>query len=140
MDGWQGVYLLRERTTALLEGVIAGRVEPAEARRLLEDLRGSWTREKRWRNSAPRRPVRHLAGPVIDCREYRRSCPQFIVDRRQACSVCGVELVRGRWAMFFTTGSAVATLGTIVYQATGHELEIGCDQVQEEGAVCGVSA
>ena len=138
MDGWQSVYLLRERTAALLEAAADGRHDPAEARRLLEDLRASWTREKRWRNNAPRRPVRHQAGPVIDSREYRRSCPQFIVDRRQACSVCGAELVRGRWAMFFTEGTEVAVLGTIKYAATGHELEVTCDQ--QQGVVCVVSA
>lgn len=133
MDGWQSTYALRERTVAVLEAAAAGRASPDDAAQLLVDLRATWTREKRWRNNeGPRRPVLHVAGPVIACREYRRSCPGFIVDRRQACSTCGQELVRGRWAMFFDEGADVAALGSVVFVLSGTTAEtVACDDIEE---------
>lgn len=67
----------------------------------------------RWRNPGgrPQIPCRlHVAGPVISCREYRRSCPEYIVDRRQCCADCGRQLVRGRWAVFFLEGAEVVEI------------------------------
>jgi hypothetical protein len=110
MDGWQAVYDLRERTVAALEQAAAGRLDPASAAVLLSDLRASWSREKRWRNNALPVQLLHVAGPVIDSRRYVRSCPRFIVERRQACTVCGAELIRGRWAVFFADGQVVAAM------------------------------
>jgi hypothetical protein len=104
------------------------------ARMVLEYLTAVGFRMQRWRNP-PGPIVRqvHVAGPIIDCREYRRSCPGFIVDRRQTCLDCGVELCRGRWAIFFAVGQPAAILrsrtgaqGGIVYAANGQPGEISC--------------
>lgn len=65
----------------------------------------------RWRNSGPPPVVEHVAGPVISSVEYRRSCPGYIVDRRQTCTRCGIELRRGRWAVFFVEGEIVTQVG-----------------------------
>lgn len=81
------------------------------ARTVLDFLTTAGFRLKRWRNPPePPLSVVHVAGDVIDCREYRRSCPGFIVDRRQTCTECGRELVRGRWALFFQPGDLVSIL------------------------------
>lgn len=66
---------------------------------------------RRWRNTGIRPAVVvHTAGAIQLSREYRRSCPGYITDRWQCCQVCGTELLRGRWAMFFTPGSEVGEL------------------------------
>lgn len=64
----------------------------------------------RWRNdlNAPKEPdVEHIAGPIISSVEPRPSCPHYVVDRRQACTRCGKQLVRGRWAAFWVPGQLV---------------------------------
>lgn len=104
------------------------------ARAVLEHLTAVGFRMRRWRN--PVGPIVrqvHIAGPVIDCREYRRSCPGYIVDRRQTCLDCGAELARGRWSWFFTLGQPVAVLasrsggpGGLAYPANGQPGEIAC--------------
>jgi len=119
--------VLRERVVDVLERAAAGAdVEPDLAARLLADLRAVWVRERRWRNSSLPTATVHLAGEVINCREYRRSCPGYIVDRRQTCTRCGEQLVRGRWAVFFTPGGHVAALGTVLYDAAGRPGEAPC--------------
>lgn len=116
------------------------------ARALLEYLSAVGFRMHRWRN--PIGPVVrqvHVAGPVIDCREYRRSCPGYIVDRRQACLDCGAELAHGRWSWFFYVGQPVAILasrsgapGGIAYPANGQPGEINChgrpEQLEDSAA------
>jgi hypothetical protein len=129
VDGWQAVYGVREQLVAVLEAAAAGDVDPAAAAHVLEQLRSIWVREKRWRNDAPARAVVHVAGVVVSCREYRPSCPGYIVDRRQTCQRCGAELCRGRWSVFFDVGADVALLGTVAYGATGHEREVPCTDV-----------
>lgn len=133
MDGWAGVYELRERTVQLLERIAADHADnlgssatAAMAAGLLVDLRATWVREKRWRNSNLPVAVLHIAGPVIDCRQPRPSCPRYIVDRRQACARCGAELIHGRWAVFFDVGAPVGVLGSIAYLSTGHHQEVPC--------------
>jgi hypothetical protein len=69
------------------------------------------TQPQRWRNDGPPPQVIHVAGPVINSVEYRRSCPGYIVDRRQACDDCGRQLVRGRWAVFFAETALVIEHG-----------------------------
>lgn len=81
-----------------------------EAQALLEDLTGSIWPIHRWRNDGPPAEVEHVAGPVITCREYRRSCPGYIVDRRQTCLNCGRELARGKWDLFYAPGERVREL------------------------------
>jgi hypothetical protein len=121
---------LREQLVHVLEAAAAGSADASEAAALLEQLRAVWVRERRWRNtSAPKPAVVHVASPVINCREARPSCPGYIVDRRQTCQVCGQQLVRGRWALFFDEGQRVAVYGArapITYAATGHEAEVPC--------------
>lgn len=129
---------LRERTVSLLEQVARHELVDLqlarEAGELLEDLRAVWVREKRWRNDGPA-PIRwvHRAGPVINSREYRRSwSATYIVDCRQACTRCGQELVRGRWAIFFDQGQELAATGTgphpILTAVTGDSQERTCSQ------------
>jgi len=119
--------VLRQRVVDVLERTAAGGdVEPDLAATLLADLRAVWVRERRWRNSSLPTATVHLAGPVIDCREYRRSCPGYIVDRRQACTRCGVQLIQGRWALFYPPDSLVAVLGTVTYPAAGRPGEAPC--------------
>jgi len=119
--------VLRQRVVDVLERAVAGvDVEPDAAATLLADLRAVWVRERRWRNSSLPTATVHLAGPVIDCREYRRSCPGYIVDRRQTCARCGVQLTRGRWALFYPADTAVAVLGTVTYPAAGRPGEAPC--------------
>lgn len=69
----------------------------------------------------------HVAGDVIDGREYRRGCPTgYIVDRRQACSRCGRQLIRGRWALFFEPGACVLEVGDIAaVLVEGHDPTAG---------------
>lgn len=123
MHEWE----LREQLVHVLEQTAAGEADPVAAAALLEQLRAVWVRERRWRNTGPPKPsIVHVAGPVISCRQARPSCPGYIVDRRQACELCGEELVRGRWALFFDLGADVATYGTIHYLATGHDREVPC--------------
>jgi Recombinase len=138
VDGWQAVYVLRERTVAVLEQAAAGRLDPAAAAALLSDLRASWSREKRWRNDTLPVPALHVAGPVIDSRTNVRSCPGLIVDRRQTCQRCGVELCRGRWAMFFVEHQAVGVMpgrAPIRFAATPDTHGIPCTTVQRRHAV-----
>jgi hypothetical protein len=81
------------------------------AKTVLERITQVGFRMVRWRNPpGPTVRVVHTAGPVINSREYRRSCPGYIVDRRQACTDCGEQLIRGRWALFFDEGDRVAVL------------------------------
>lgn len=130
MFEWQ----LRERLVDVLEQVAAG--DPADvdqvaavAAELLADLRQVWIRDRRWRNDGTPKPVLvHQAGEVIACREYRRSCPGYIVDQRQTCTLCGAQLVHGRWAVFYEPGAAVAQLGTITYPAHGTATETPCSE------------
>lgn len=67
----------------------------------------------RWRNDPGTRPpvVTHVAGPVQDVVEPRRSCPGYIAHRYQDCTRCGMEIVAGRWAVFFLEGEVVTQLG-----------------------------
>jgi hypothetical protein len=134
-DSQLGVYELRERTAMLLEQVAASGGEHAQAAvELLADLRLTWTREKRWRNTGVERPpaVIHIAGPVINCRQPRPSCPGYIVDRRQTCELCGAELAHGRWVYFYEQGQAVAVCGSVTLPADGkhrasrHWSEVPC--------------
>jgi hypothetical protein len=120
---------LRARLVDLLEqtSTIADEELAAAAAQLLADYRSIWVRERRWRNNdAPDPVLVHVAGEVIACREYRRSCPGYIVDRRQTCQHCGAELVHGRWGMFFEPGAAVAQLGTIKFTPRGDLRERPC--------------
>ncbi len=111
----------------VLERTAAGvDVEPNLAATLLEDLRAVWVRERRWRNSSLPTATVHLAGPIIDCRENRRSCPGYIVDRRQACARCGEQLIRSRWGLFYAPDALVAVLGTVTYAAAGRPGEAPC--------------
>lgn len=103
------------------------------ARALLEDVVARGIRIRRWRQKAePVVATVHVAGAVIACREYRRSCPLYIVDRRQACAVCGAELVRGTWALFYNPGDRVAVIPSrhsvadLVVPARGRPAEIPC--------------
>lgn len=128
--GWE----LRERLVDVLEQVseLDELTVAVAAAQLLADFRSVWVRERRWRNNGPPpAPVIHVAGPVIACREYRRSCPGYIVDQRQACALCGSELIRGRWGVFFEQGDVVAKLGTIVYLPHGNDREIACSPTEE---------
>ena len=110
-----------EKTAALDDGALA-----ADAAQLLADYRQVWTRDWRWRNRGEKQPaVLHVAGPVIASREYRRSCPTYIVDQRQACDRCGEELVRGRWAMFWEIGAVVAKYGTVTFLPRGERQGVG---------------
>jgi hypothetical protein len=121
---------LREQLVHVLEQTAAGNADPPAAAALLEQLRAVWVRERRWRNTtSPKPAVVHVAGAVINCREARPSCPGYIVDRRQTCQLCGEQLVRGRWALFFDEGQPVAVYGEhapIRYPATGHAAEVPC--------------
>lgn len=126
---WQ----LRERLVVVLE--TAAELDEAElaaaADQLLVDYRTIWTHERRWRNDGTltARPV-HVAGPVIDCVEYRVRCPGFVVDRRQTCTRCGYVLGRGKWACYFDEGAEVSQLGTILNAAKGKPGEVACSQAE----------
>lgn len=66
---------------------------------------------RRWRNTGVKPTITvHTAGAIQLSREYRRSCPGYITDRWQTCLVCGAELMRGRWALFFAPGVDVGEL------------------------------
>lgn len=130
--GWE----LRSRLVEVLEHAAALDDQEqlaAAAAQLLSDYRAVWVRERRWRNTDPLPPVLvHVAGEVIACREYRRSCPGYIVDQRQACARCGAELIRGRWAVFVTPGEPVAKHGTIAYPPRGRPNEMPCDAREQD--------
>lgn len=103
------------------------------ARAVLDFLTTAGFRLNRWRNPpGPPVAVRHVAGPVIACREHRPSCPGYIVDRRQACACCGAELRRGKWAVFFDVGAPVGVLtprsgvGVLAYGSAGGPAEVPC--------------
>jgi hypothetical protein len=63
--------------------------------------------------------LEHVAGPVVDEVEPRRSCPGYIVDRHQHCSRCKAQLSHGRWACFFFEGEVVLQIGTAAPIFTG---------------------
>lgn len=113
-----GVYEFRESLVSFLQAVEAlecrceaGRRVAGLATAILRDVAASGLRVTRWRNPErePWPGVVHVAGVVMHCREYRRSCPGFIVDQRQACSRCGHELVRGKFSPWFRPGAQVVT-------------------------------
>lgn len=112
---------------------------------VLEDITARGIRLRRWRNEAGAVHVVivHVAGPVMACREYRRSCPGYIVDRRQTCAECGTQLVRGRWAAFFDVGELVGVLGadtrapTATY-ARGRPGEVRCSDLPISTLIGGV--
>lgn len=81
----------------------------------MRDLAASGVRIRRWRNPIGGPPlvyVRHVAGPVIDVRSPRPSCPRYIADRYQDCSDCGRTLLHGRWEYFYPVGQHVTQLVT----------------------------
>lgn len=112
-----GVYEFRGRVVHVLQ--LAAALEclcaraatclACQAARVLEEVAQTGLRVTRWRNDLERPAVVdvHVAGQVWNSREYRRSCPGYIVDRRQACALCGLQLVRGRWNRFFEPGERV---------------------------------
>lgn len=111
-----GVYEFRESVVAVLRQVAAlecscpgARTLAARAAEILADVAASGLRVTRWRNPEPEpwTGVAHVAGVVWSCREYRRSCPGYIVDQRQACARCGHELVRGKFGLWFPPGEVV---------------------------------
>lgn len=118
---------LRERTVQVLDAAAALGMGPA--RRLLDDLRFVWTRERRWRRRAPATTVVHVAGEVIACREWR-GYYRRIVCRRQACQRCGRQLVfqegPSGTMIWFEPGSEVAEHSGILNPASGDPLEQPC--------------
>lgn len=112
-----GVYEFREKVVAVLRAAAAleCRCDPpfsacvaCQAAGVLHEVAEIGLRMQRWRNGLGTVVVTvHIAGQVWVSREYRRSCPGYIVDRRQACALCGIELARGKWGMFFDPGDRV---------------------------------
>lgn len=66
----------------------------------------------RWRNErgAPLHVLWHTAGPVVECRDRRRSGAFYVVTRHQACTDCGKTLRHHLRAMWFTPGKSVFEL------------------------------
>lgn len=101
----------------------------------VDDLASRGLRMHRWRNTSPApRAVVHVAGDVVDERRPRPGMPRFIVDRWQCCTVCGHELVHGRWALFYAPDALVAVRASrsgtgrasLVFPASGSVREEPC--------------
>lgn len=120
-------WKLRPMLVSVLERAAAGEPVAEEAAELLEELRRIWVRERRWRNDGrPPERILHIAGPAIACRKDTHGRKGFIVDMRQTCQRCGIELARGKWALLWEDGDQVAALGTILNLAKGVPGEVPC--------------
>lgn len=75
--------------------------------------------------------LEHIAGPVIDEIEPRRSCPGYIAHRHQHCTRCKGQLVAGRWACFFLEGEVVLQIGHAAPIFTGGAM------LRPEAVACG---